>query len=534
MSGTLSLKLFLEPRWDRKQTAFLPPVLDDVVPEDAHVRIFASIVDTLDMSQLYKAYSGGGAPSYPPKVMLMILLFAYFEGIRSSRRIAERCRRDTHYMWLAEMSQPDFNTICRFRIKHERVIRGLFKQTVQACQHEGLVLLEHLAVDGTKIRADVSSKETYNKDRIDEAIVYTDRCIDAILQDAEAQDAADLKKEQIKEQKKKAAAAKTSSASNDDDPEHKPGPDADDDNKTPEPQSAQMTMDIEAEGKAPDPGSREPSSYIAPDKRGEVVGKLARRKQRAVDAKERMTKNKTNTECATDPDARVMNVQGLNKPAYNAQAGVDSANHVIVAAYVSQSLNDFDHIQPVLENVIENAGFAPQRVTADCGYCSVQNMMYFETAQIDGYIPPRKTQLKRADYLYNAKTDTIFIPAPDPTGEILMTFKRIRIQDGKEYRIYHSTDRKKEAWFMTDPALDIRLHKTMRDKMITDRGKVVYRQRQQIVEPVFGRIKTRFNLRRFLLRGLSGASIEFLLACSAHNIAKIITARTRQMMPVRA
>jgi transposase len=477
------MKRFKDPPGNRHQICFLPPVLDDVVPQDAFVRRLSDIMDGLDVGVLMANYPGGGAPSYDPRMLLKLLLFAYSEGVRSSRRIAERCQRDTYYMFLTLMSQPDFHTICRFRRRNEAAIRQLMQQTVVLCMEAGLVLLEHVAVDGTKLTADVSSKETYNEKRVQTAIEYSQACIDAILKEAEAEDAADERQ----------------SGGNDD---------------------------------------NEPPGEQSNHKKSAVVEKLERRKARAELAQQAMLKNHEKTVCATDLEARVMNTNGLNRPAYNAQAAVDGANHIIVAAVITRDVVDMQQIPSVVAHVVENTGIMPSVVTADSGYSSFETLDYLDRMGIDGHVAERKHQKVRAEYTYDAKND-VFHRITEDGEEIVMRFHRVRTDDGKSYRIYRHTqadkeqlsndpsDKKKadkEMWLREDVERDVALRQAMHAKLTSPQGKATYSLRQQTAEPVFGHIKTVMNMRRLLLRKMSGAAIEFLLACSAHNLMKLVSA----------
>jgi transposase len=497
------MKLFRDVPNSVNQVSFLPPVLDDVVPSDAKVRVLSNVLGNMDCSVLLNSYRGGGAPAYSPHLLLKILVFAYSEGVRSSRRIEERCRRDTYYMWLSGMSKPDHHTICRFRRKHEQTIKDLFRQSVELCMEEGLVLLENIAGDGTKITADVSSKETYNKERAEKAISYTQQCIDAILKEAEALDVADDRKE--KEEKIAI--------------------------------SQQLCVDVIVEETKSEVAADEPNDKKAADcarkkqlsaKTKKLLKKLERRKARAEAARDHMEKTGNNAACATDLDARVMNCGGLNRPAYNAQAAVDSLNHVIVGACVSQQVNDSQHVELILDSAMEMTGGKPATATFDSGFYSIESLEYLEKHGIDGYISEGKTQKAKAEYIYDPTEDVLLKPATDTTDEIILKFHAERTKDGKSYRVYRNRKTGKETWMNMNVAREMELRHAMHEKLSSTSGKFIYSQRQQIVEPTFGHLKGIINLRRFLLRGLSGANIEFFLACSVHNILKVFTARMRR------
>ena len=115
-------------------------------------------VEQLDLSAFHAAYrdDGWGRQAYDPAMMLALLLYAFCEGERSSRRIERRCREDIAYHVLSANQQPDHATICRFRQHHELALAGLFVEVLRLCAEAGLVGAGLLALDGTKLRANTS------------------------------------------------------------------------------------------------------------------------------------------------------------------------------------------------------------------------------------------------------------------------------------------------------------------------------------------------------------------------------------------
>ena len=142
------MKVFREAIQPRNQLLLIPTTLDAALPATAPVRIFHEIVQSLDHGKLLATYAGGGAPAYHP-----VLLFAYNEGVRSSRQIARMLTYDVRFMYLAEGQRPDFRTISDFRRRHEAALVSLFEAVVRLAIEIGLVVLEHVAVDGTKLEA---------------------------------------------------------------------------------------------------------------------------------------------------------------------------------------------------------------------------------------------------------------------------------------------------------------------------------------------------------------------------------------------
>ena len=125
------MKLFREAIQPRNQMLLIPTTLDDALPATAPVRIFHEIVQSLDHGKLLATYSGGGAPAYHPVLLMEVLLFAYNEGVRSSRQIARMLTYDVRFMYLAEGQRPDFRTISDFRRRHEAALVSLFEAVVR-------------------------------------------------------------------------------------------------------------------------------------------------------------------------------------------------------------------------------------------------------------------------------------------------------------------------------------------------------------------------------------------------------------------
>ena len=155
-------------------------------------------VDQFDLSGFegkYRPDSRGGA-AYAPKVMVRLLLFAYCEGVRSSRQIERRCVRDVAYRVLAGNRCPDHATIARFRDQHQVGLRAVFVQVLRLCAEAGLVRVGLLAVDGTKLQADASSFQNYDVERLEKVIGQLDEQVAQMLAEAAGQDAAEDAAEQ--------------------------------------------------------------------------------------------------------------------------------------------------------------------------------------------------------------------------------------------------------------------------------------------------------------------------------------------------
>ena len=156
--------------YDPDQQLLLPAALQEWLP-DGHLAYFISdVVDQLDLSSITARYEGErrGGPPYHPRMMVKVLLYGYCVGVASSRRIAQRLHEDIAFRVLAANNTPDFRTISDFRKDHLGALSGLFLQVLAFCQRAGLVKLGHVALDGTKVRANASRHKAMSYRRMKE------------------------------------------------------------------------------------------------------------------------------------------------------------------------------------------------------------------------------------------------------------------------------------------------------------------------------------------------------------------------------
>ena len=144
--------------WKIDQPLLLPLSVQDFVSNDHLARfVLALIVDEFDLIEIVAAYSNEkGQPPFNPHMMTALLLYAYCRGVYSSRRIALACRERVDFMIITALDPPDFRTISNFRKRHLKALARLFVQVLKLCEKAGLVKLGHVALDGTKIKANAS------------------------------------------------------------------------------------------------------------------------------------------------------------------------------------------------------------------------------------------------------------------------------------------------------------------------------------------------------------------------------------------
>lgn len=144
--------------YEPDQAFLLPPTLTDWLPEGHLVYFLREVVCDLDLSAITRVYEREerGFPPYHPQMMVAVLLYAYCLGVASSRKIARRLEEDVAFRVLAANNTPDFRTIAEFRKRHLVALAGLFVQVLRLCRKAGLVKLGHVALDGTKMKANAS------------------------------------------------------------------------------------------------------------------------------------------------------------------------------------------------------------------------------------------------------------------------------------------------------------------------------------------------------------------------------------------
>lgn len=157
--------------WDIDQVVLLPPSVQELVPAGHLAHFVRDLVrESLDVSSILKAYTEDrGFPPYDPTMMTALLLYAYSQGLYASRRIAQACEERVDFMAVTARQSPDFRTISDFRKRHLPALSGLFTHVLQLCQQAGLVSLGHVALDGTKIRANASKHKAMSYGRMQTA-----------------------------------------------------------------------------------------------------------------------------------------------------------------------------------------------------------------------------------------------------------------------------------------------------------------------------------------------------------------------------
>jgi len=175
---------------DRYQTALFPQSIEEYIPDDAPVRAYDVIIDSLDFDELgieidpHKV----GCPEYDPKVMLKLLVYGYSYGIRSSRKLEREANYNLSFIWLTGGLKPDHKTIAEFRRRNKNALQKVLKQFARLCIRLGLIEGNTLFIDGSKMRANASMRNNWTEKRCQKFLKNIDKRIKDILLECESVD----------------------------------------------------------------------------------------------------------------------------------------------------------------------------------------------------------------------------------------------------------------------------------------------------------------------------------------------------------
>jgi len=175
---------------NRQQMEFLPPSVEQYIPDEAPVRAYDAFVEALDFNKLGISTDRlkEGNPRYDPKAMLKLVVYGYSYGVRSSRKLERETHYNLSFIWLMGGLKPDHKTIAEFRRRHKEALKKALVQCVRLCLKLDLVAGNILFVDGSKIRGNASIKNTWTAEKCQRVLQKVEKRIDEVLSEAEAID----------------------------------------------------------------------------------------------------------------------------------------------------------------------------------------------------------------------------------------------------------------------------------------------------------------------------------------------------------
>ena len=349
--------------WKIDEAQLLPPSVQDYVPKDHLSRLIVALVrEDLDLCAIVGGYpSALGQPPFDPRMMTALLLHGYASGVYSSRRIARASVERADFMMIVAGDPPDFRTISEFRRRHLKALAALFVQVLQLAEKAGLVKLGHVALDGTKIKANASKHKAMSYERMKKREAELKAEVDRWLKAAEAADA----------EEDRLYGAKRG--------DEMPDWVADKEKRLEKIREAKAELEAEAKAAAEEETKRRSE---AEEKR---IAEGRKKSGRTPAPPRREPEGKTQRNF-TDPESRILKTKDGYIQGYNAQAAVDAEAQIIVAHGLTQSMSDQDQLVPLIDGIKDNLGRKPKEASADAGYLSEANLEALAERDISAYL----------------------------------------------------------------------------------------------------------------------------------------------------
>jgi len=479
---------------NREQMILRPVEVERLVTEDHEVRGIWEFVGRVDLSRYYEEIEvvegEAGRPALDPRLMISLWIYGYSKGISSAREISRLCEYDPAYQWLTGLEVINYHTLSDFRVEHKEGLDELFTQILGLLSAEGLISLERVMHDGSKIKA-CASADTFRREEKIRAHL----------------EAAHQQVEQMGD-----------------------------------PRWAEEVSPRVAKARQRAVREKQQRLEIALQELEKVRGSKS-----GTEAKEQARVS------MTDPEARVMKQpDGGYAPSYNVQISTDAQERVIVGVGVSQSGSDYGELVGAAERVEQNMGETPDQMVVDGGFISRDNILAMEGREIDligsmgehgaaqsvGQMDRRGVDpaFRPESFRYDALSDTYTCPA----GNVLKNAGKEE-QPGRMNYKYRACGTDCQACSFKQkccPQNGAKGRCIVRGvnapgvavfiaKMETEEAKAIYRQRGAVAEFPNAWIKDKIGLRQFRLRGLIKVGMEALWACLTYNIKQWIRLRWR-------
>jgi transposase len=491
--------------WTPEQSYLLPPSPTEWLPDDHLAYFVLDLLDDLDLGAIERVIQSKdprGERPYSPRMMTALLLYGYAVGVFSSRKVERATYEDVAFRVLAAGEHPHFTSINDFRAQHRQALAGLFEQLLNECMSAGLVKLGHVAIDGTKMKANASKHKAMSFERMNREDARLSEEIEAYFDLAEKIDAEEdalygvgqqpqtlpeelrrregrrakirelrdaLKKETAKARARELEDLATGLRARADeisDPKQAA------EFRTRADMHDQQAAELDDNDDPPPPPTRDDDlPRNTPPKKPDGTPKAKAQRN------------------FTDSDSRIMKRDSSYMQGYNAQIAVDEAHQIIVAAGLSNQAPDVEYFEPMLRRTVENCAAVPERVTADSGYFSAANVLAAEHLGTEPFIAVG------GQYRDGRPTSKVLAYCPTPERQ------------------------------------------AMHELLASERGRAAYARRKATAEPVFGQIRTCQRFQQVSFRGLFKNRCEWLFVCATHNLLKLwraITRRSPQQVPVPA
>ena len=480
---------------NRQQTTVGIICVEELIPANHKARAIWDLTGRLDLSgfvePLRTAQGCPGRPAWDPRLLVSLWVYAYSEGIGAGREIERVMAWEPGMQWLAGLETVNHHSLSDFRVDHRKALDELFAELLALLETEGLVNLDQVMHDGTKIRAQAGADSFRREKTLQERLQQARQAVAQMGDPTAAAPAKDRRKA------------------------------------------------------AQERAVRERAARL----------EAAQQELKALQAAEKTEAEKAEVRVSlTEPEARKMK-HGDNAiaPSYNAQISTEAEHKIIVGAHLSQCSSDANSLMPALEEVEQNLEKKPAQVVVDGGFTNRGNIMECAAQGIDlvGSLPDPKERSAAA--MKSLGIDAAFAPSQFrilnegerlecPAGCSLERWRQNRKRDDlyQQYRARGEDCQECRYQPKCCPKspqdgriVSIKISEqedvaAFRKKMETEENRAIYRRRGEVAEFPNAWIKDKLGLRKFHVRGLVKAGSELLWACLTYNIMQWERLKRRQ------
>lgn len=492
--------------YEQDQMTFLPPSLDELVPEGDLVRVINDFVDALPRAVIeLKLAKGAGRPSFHPRLMLKVILYAYVSRIYSCRAIARALRQNVYFMWLAGGARPDFNTVNRFRSRYlAPCMEEVFAELAVLLLETGYIKGADFFVDGTKLEAD-AGRHSYvwrkNVVRHRDRVLGQVRTVLAAADAINAQEDGELGTQDLPECGGEQAA-------------------------TPEEIRA-------AAGRLADRAKAEPQAAKELEKHSRELEKKAD-KIAAAD-QQLQTLGGRNSFSKTDTDATFMRMKdGTLRAGFNLQVGTEGG--FVLTYTMAQNASDSVTFPPLMDKHL-SALPHPLHVVADAAYGTEENHALLEARGIQSHLQDKTLGAKPGPYdkrsftydeerdVYTCPQKQTLTPGGPPEARRTINGYTTQVQNYsteacRDCPVRALCTRGEQRTIQRNPRLDELIARSHAN-ITSPKGVELRRRRANEVETIFARLKHNQGYRRTRLRGLAKATLDIGYVLLGLNLRKI-------------
>ncbi len=480
---------------NRQQLVLRTLDVEKLIDDDNSARLIWELVGRLNLSlyhsQIAAVQGEPGRDHTDPQLLISFWIYAYSRGISSAREVARQCEFEPALQWLCGLEPVSYRTLSGFRSEYKTALDDLFVQVLGMLSAEGLITMERVTLDGTKIKANAGGNTFRRKEKIEAHLALAREQVR--LMDAQATEEEKMAKGQ--------AAARRRAA-------------------------RQRVSRLEA---------------------------AVREVERLQQEKKHDRKEFVARASSTDPDAHVMrNGEGGTVPSYNVQLLTDTTHGLVVNVEATTDAIDYRQLEPAIERCQQTLGCKPQQVVADGDYtnhASVQaaaaHAVDFYGSWQDSWKPAERDACGRSGeflasaFPYHPERDCFTCPA----GQTLTHQARMNRGNGVLTHVYRprktvcakcplrsqcAPPNARAAWWRSITRIEEPVTTTaFKSKMATEQAQQIYAQRSQIAEFPHAWIKQRCGLRQFRCRGRLKATMEATWACLSYNLIRWFSIRRR-------